>query len=85
MFKTVMQASQQDLIVRHLIANGSISGVEASAMFKVRDISRTMRYIRAKGYKITTERKVDSCGQRYTRYFLDKKASGTQLELNLNA
>lgn len=57
-------------IAQHLLNVGSISGVEAAAMFKTRSLTRRIADLRDAGVDITSEFKKDSTGQRYVRYML---------------
>ena len=87
MSKTVMQSSQETLILNHLKATKSISGVEASAIFKVRSLPRRIATLRERGYRIKSNHCTDSQGQRYVRYTYCKyqPLESVQLEINFNA
>lgn len=65
-----MLRPQTRRIAEHLRDVGSISGVEASAMFKTRSLTRRIADLRDVGVEITSEFKKDSTGQRYVRYVL---------------
>lgn len=54
----------------HLLEAGSISGIEAAALFRTRSLTRRISDLRARGIEIESERKVDTTGQRYVRYVL---------------
>lgn len=62
---------QTDQIARHMLQHGSISGVEAAAMFKTRSLSRRIRDIRARAVTIRSDYRKDTTGQRYVRYVLE--------------
>lgn len=61
---------QTHRIAQHLRDVGNISGVEASAMFKTRSLTRRIADLRDCGIEIKSEFKKDSTGQRYVRYVL---------------
>lgn len=63
-------APQSRRIGTHLLEVGSVSGVEAAAMFKTRSLTRRIADLRQCGVEITSEFKKDSTGQRYVRYVL---------------
>ena len=66
--------SQDELLARHLREVGSITGVEAQTVYKVRSITSNIARLRSYGMKIYTEYKKDLSGQRYARYHcLDSK------------
>lgn len=59
------------LIYKHLKASGSISNVEAQAIYRCRALPRRISDIEQKlGVRITREMKSDVTGQRYVRYYL---------------
>ena len=67
------QASQ---VLDHLRNAGSITGVEAAAVLKVRHLPRRIADLREAGFSILSERKHDTQGQRYVRYWL-KETNGS--------
>lgn len=75
MFKTVMNLTQEILILNHLKAEGSISGVEAMALYKVRSLPRRIATLRSWGHDIKSICCEDNCGQRYVRYRLIQLAA----------
>lgn len=64
-------APQTLKIARHLDETGTITGVEAAAIYKCRSLPRRIKDIRDSGIKVGSEIKHDLTGQRYTRYTLD--------------
>lgn len=62
---------QSESIARHLLANKSITGVEAAAIYKTRSITRRIADIRDLNVDVRSERRNDHTGQRYVRYVLD--------------
>lgn len=64
-------APQTAKIARHLAETGTITGVEAAAIYKCRSLPRRIKDIRDCGIKVSSEIKRDLTGQRYTRYTLD--------------
>lgn len=68
---------QAKTVFNHMKSTGSISGLEAYNIHRVRSLTRRMTEIRdalgsVGGYGIRTERKKDVTGQRYVRYHLVK-------------
>jgi len=68
-------ATQKELILNHLRHLGSISGMEASNLYKVRSLSSRISELKKTGLVIISERKHDITGQLYVRYRLAHKAS----------
>jgi hypothetical protein len=60
--------TQVEALVRHFEKVGSITNVEAQAMYKIRALPRRISDLEARGHKIERQRKVDATGQRYVRY-----------------
>lgn len=71
--------TQTALILEHLLAKGSITNVEAAAMFKARSLTKRIAELRDRGYDIASEWRRDSTGQRYVRYWLRKKEASAAL------
>lgn len=61
---------QSRIVLNHLQAVGSITAVEASAVHRVRSVSRRITEIGDEGFNIRKEFKRDVNGQRYVRYVL---------------
>jgi hypothetical protein len=72
--------TQTDLIREHLLAKGTITNVEAAAMFKARSLTKRVAELRDQGYDIASEWRRDSTGQRYVRYWLRKKEADRALQ-----
>ena len=62
-------------IAAHLVREGSISGVEASAMYKTRQLPGRISELRHYGYDIASNFDADCLGQRYVRYHLVREPS----------
>ena len=62
------KTSQKNTLLNHFKARPNISGVEASAMYRVRSLSRRINDLEADGYTFRREMKKDPTGQRYVRY-----------------
>ena len=74
MCKSIRMGTQAHKILEHLKAEGSISGAEAYLMYKARSCTKRISELRKAGYDITSEWRRDTTGQRYVRYWLNKKA-----------
>lgn len=68
---------QAAAVLEHLRAAGSITGVEAAAVLKVRHLPRRILDLKERGVSIRKEMKQDSQGQRYARYWLQQEANGS--------
>ena len=68
--KTINKLSMTTMILNHLIREGSISSVEAQALYRCRSLSRRITDLKQDGYSITSVLKKDVTGQRYARYEL---------------
>jgi len=74
----MIKFSPQALVVlRHLKNQGSITAVEASAVHRVRSLSRRITEI-ATHFCIEKDHKKDVTGQRYVRYSLDSSCDTCQ-------
>ncbi|WP_322996987.1 helix-turn-helix domain-containing protein [Castellaniella sp.] len=69
-FKPLMPKSQLTLLIEHLKKKGSISGIEAAALFRIRSLSRRINDLEARGHRIERVQAEDTTGQRYVRYYL---------------
>lgn len=70
MTKTVNKMSMESLVLIHLITKGSISNVEAQALYRCRSLSRRITTLKREGFNIVAVLKKDVTGQRYARYEL---------------
>lgn len=72
--RVVTLAPQTATILRHLVAVGELSGVEAIAMYKARSLTKRISEINEAGsrifYTVESEWKRDKTGQRYKRYHM---------------
>lgn len=67
------RVTQTQQIKEHLLRKGSITNVEAQALFKSRSITKRIHELREQGFDIYSEWNTDTTGQRYVRYWLRKK------------
>jgi len=58
------------LILNHLKREGSITGVEAMAIYKTRQLPGRIFELRSKGWDVASNFDRDVTGQRYVRYHL---------------
>jgi hypothetical protein len=65
--------TQTAKILRHLRDVGTITQVEAAAIYKARSLTKRISELRAAGFDIKSEWKIDHEGQRYVRYWLRKQ------------
>jgi len=80
------KTSQDEMLTRHLLEVGSITGVEAQTIYKTRSITSNIVRLRAKGLQIITEFKKDLSGQRYARYHcLDSKNCNRRIKMEAQA
>lgn len=70
MNNTVMGQTQETLTLRHLQSVGSITGVEAETIYKIRHLPKRIQNLKAKGHDIISIHKKDFLGQRYVSYEL---------------
>lgn len=61
---------QSALVLKLLKEKGSLTGVEAAAVYRVRALPRRISDIKAAGHKISRVLSADVTGQRYARYYL---------------
>jgi len=59
---------QLDMLKRHFAENGSITNVEAQAVYKIRSLPRRICDLEGEGYSFERTWKRDLTGQRYMRY-----------------
>lgn len=63
-------SKQNEAILAHMRAEGSITNLEAHIVHKIRSLSSRVSELRAAGYVIAKERHEDVTGQWYIRYVL---------------
>lgn len=66
---TVNSKSMKELLREHLWSGRSITNVEAQAMWRCRALPKRINELKAEGLNIATERRRDSTGQTYVRYY----------------
>lgn len=71
---------QTKLIHDHLVDVGNITGVEAQAIYKCRSLTKRISELKALGFDIKSEWKIDHAGQRYVRYWMRKVTPNQQPE-----
>ena len=59
---------QHEALMFHFLKKGSITVVEAEAMYKIRALPRRIADLKEHGWDIESVRKTDTAGQRYVRY-----------------
>ena len=64
-------ATQAQTVLAHLTQKGSISGYEASTVYKIVHLPRRIGDLRLKGHQIRSDWHRDPTGKRYVRYFLE--------------
>lgn len=57
-------------VLSHLLNVGNLSGIEAAALYKVRNLPRRICDLKEAGFNVDGEWKTDATGQRYKRYRL---------------
>ena len=61
------KVNQDTMVLRHLMAVGNLTAVEASNVYKIRSLTSVIARLR-RTYEIVSETKRDLLGQRYVRY-----------------
>jgi hypothetical protein len=72
--KTLNTKPMVELIFNHLLSKGSITNVEAQALYRCRALPRRIADLKVLGMPITSVLKKDATGQRYARYELNTEA-----------
>lgn len=62
--------TQEQKILSHLVLGLSITGLEASDLYRVRDLPKRISVLRSRGVDIEGELRTDVEGGRYMRYRL---------------
>lgn len=68
-FKPLLPHSQKRLLLEHFRVKSSISNIEASALYRIRSLSRRINDLEADGYQFARSQERDPTGQRYVRYY----------------
>ena len=69
--------TQVEILRDHLLRVGTISGLEASGMYRVRALPRRIKDLKDRyGMRIVSVHKKDATGQRYVRYALAASSMG---------
>lgn len=63
------EGKQTDLLIDHFKRVGTVSGLEATALYKITSLTKVISVLRKLGFNITSEWKRDNTGKRYKRYF----------------
>jgi hypothetical protein len=67
---TAKQLTQPETVLNHLHSKGSISGLEAMALYRITSLTKVMSVLQDRGTEIRPEWRTDNTGKRYTRYYL---------------
>jgi hypothetical protein len=67
-------------VLKHLQDLGSLSGLEATALYRVSSLTKVISVLRRFGWRIIPEWKYDHTGKRYVRYYLHTSQLSTPLE-----
>lgn len=65
-------------ILRHLQEKGSISNMEAQAIYRIRALPRRIADLREAGYRTVKKFRKDPTGQRYVRYYCPEHVKKTE-------
>jgi hypothetical protein len=66
-----MPKTQTAKVLAHLFTRGSLTNVEAQAIYRIRQLPARIFDLKRKGHKIVTDIRSDPTGQRYARYSLE--------------
>jgi hypothetical protein len=66
------QDTQLTKLARYFESYGSISNIEAQAVFRIRALPRRISDLEQRGYRFTRRRMKDVENQRYVRYELER-------------
>ena len=70
MTKTINKMSMTSMILKHLEDKGSITNIEAQALYRCRALPRRIADLKEIGFSIASVMKRDATNQRYVRYYL---------------
>lgn len=68
--QTIRITPQLRTIAKHFKNHGSITNVEAHAVYGIRSVSSRVAELRNLGLTINKDQRKDATGQRYTRYVM---------------
>jgi len=68
----IPNGQQRQTVLKHLIDLGSLSGLEATALYRVSSLSGVMSRLKRCGWDIKSEWRYDHTGKRYVRYVLSQ-------------
>jgi hypothetical protein len=68
---TINKLNMSQMILKHLESKGSITAVEAQALYRCRSLSRRITDIKQWGFPVSSVLKKDATDQRYARYYLE--------------
>lgn len=66
----VKLSPQQQEVLEHLLTHDHLTPLEATFLYRVRQLATVVFYLKEKGFNIVTTMKTDSTGRRYARYAL---------------
>jgi hypothetical protein len=84
MRNTSIVPTQIEVLTNHMTRVGSISGLEALALYRIVSLTRQITTLKRKGLTIFGEWRKDNTGKRYKRYFMNATSPSLHNSLNLS-
>lgn len=73
MLKVITVPTQTEALTNHLKNQGSISGLEALALYRIVSLTKVISVLKRRGISIDGLWKKDNTGKRYKRYFMAER------------